>query len=480
MINKIIRIFMLVAILAATGACTDDFEEVNTDPNNPDEVSPANLLTQAQFALADRTWGRALNFEFGMLMVQHFSQNEYAEDSRYNQNESTFSTPWNSFYASGLKDIVEAKRLLEEGPNDGLTEAQVQNQIATLELMRVWAMQIVTDIWINVPYEQAFNIEEFPNPRYSSQEDIYNGLIDELNTAIGRINASASGFTSGDVFYNGDMAAWQSFANSLKLRIAMRIADVDAATAGTLATQAINDGVFTSNADNFSFVFNADQRIANPFYVDASVNNRDDFAISDVLVQALRDRNDPRLNAFAKPNIEDSIAGLPYGLTDGEAFALKAITSRPADAIRSATAPAELLTYSEVAFLHAEAIERGLVPGVAATEYANGITASMNQWGIDDAVAISDYILANPYDGANYRQSIGEQKWIALYTNGLEAWSEWRRLDFPQLEVPEAAVQESIPVRAFYPAVELGNNPTSVAESGIQNVMSVKPWWDMN
>jgi hypothetical protein len=470
---------MLVSLFVGLAACTQDFEEINTDPNNPTDVPASTLLTQAQFNLADRVWSRAMNFEFGMLMVQHFSQGEYAEDSRYNQNVSTFNASWNSFYAASIYDLIAARELVEA--NEGLNDAVKGNQTAVLDILKVWSMQIVTDTWVNVPYSEAFNPDEFPNPAYDDQEDVYRGLIDELNTAISNITVGEPGFNSGDIFYGGDMAAWARFANSLKLKIGMRIADVDQGTASNLVSQALNAGVFNANDEGFIFNFASDQRIANPFFVDNAINNRDDFAVSELLVETLNDLNDPRLSAFANTNIEDEYVGLPYGLSDGESFAGFSTASRPNDNIRQATAPAYLLTYAEVKFFEAEAIQRGFVSGDAEEAYNEAVTASMNQWGFDDSEgAISDYLAANPYDASNWEESIGVQKWLALYTNGLEAWSEWRRLDYPQLDVPAAAVRSYIPVRALYTSDELGNNGSAVSNSGINNEMNVAPWWDVN
>lgn len=473
---------MLVSLFVGLAACTQDFEEMNTDPNNPLEVPAETLLPQAQFSLANRVWSRQMNFEFGMLMVQQFAQGEYAEDSRYNQNVSTFNASWNSFYAVGLKDLAEAIEIVENKEVTAeYTNVIKQNQLAVLKLLKIWAMQIVTDTWVNVPYSEAFNPDEFPNPAYDSQQDVYNGLINELNTTISSITPSASSFSSGDIFYGGNMAAWQRFANSLKLKIAMRIADVDATTASALASEALNAGVFTANDEGFIFNFQSDQRIANPFFVDNSINNRDDFAVSDVLVQKLKDLNDPRLMAFADTAVTGEYTGHTYGLEDGPSFEEFATTSRPNPSIREATAPAYLLTFSEVKFFEAEAIERGFVGGDAEESFNEAVTANMEQWGFDDSEnTISDYLAANPYNPTNWKQSIGEQKWLALYTNGLEAWSEWRRLDYPQLELPDAAVTSYIPVRALYTSDELGSNGNAVSNSGISNSMDVKPWWDVN
>ncbi len=477
---------MLLVLTLIVVSCTDDFDEINTDPNNPTSVPAENLFTQAQFSLVDEMWGRALNFEYAMLMVQHFAQVEYAEDSRYNQSNSTFNTPWVTLFAGnqdtqsdgGLANVQEAMELTMEDPN--INEAQRNNRLAQLGIMRAWTFQIITDVWGDVPYSEALQPNEFPFPAYDPQENIYSGLLAELDEALGRISTSESGFASGDVLFGGDMASWGRFGNSLKLRMGMRISDVDATLASTVVSEAMSSslGLIGNNEQNAVFVFNSDQRLANPFYVDNVINNRDDFAVSEILISRMESANDPRLSAYALRNTNDEFVGMPYGLTDADAFALNTVTSRPNGSIREATAPATLLSYAEVEFLRAEAIQRNFTTGDASQSYANAIEASMKQWGISDQSAIDSYLAAHPYDAANFKESIGYEKWIALYTQGVEAWAERRRLDAPSLPVPEAAVLDMIPVRAFYPAVEQEANATNLDAVGFNN-QTTKVWWDV-
>ena len=244
---------------------------------------------------------------------------------------------------------------------------------------------------------------------------------------------------------------------------------------------AIDGGVFESNADNALFVFSEDPNLANPLYIDATLNNRDDFAVSEVLVNSLKDMGDPRLDIFADTTNSGDIVGMPYGLTDGEAFDLKSTTSRPSELVRTNTFPYVLMDYAEVAFLKAEAVERGFTSGDAAAMYAEGVTASMNYWGIEDQAAIDDYIAANPYNDSNWKESLGWQKWIAFYMNGPQAWAEWRRLDYPELEVPEAATNPVIPVRLPYPISEQTRNNSSLQKvTSNPNDLSTPLWWDVN
>ena len=151
------------------------------------------------------------------------------------------------------------------------------------------------------------------------------------------------------------------------------------------------------------------------------------------------------------------------------------------------TFPGTILAYSEQEFLLAEAAARGIAAaGVAATHYNNGVTASMNSWGVATVDATA-YLLANPYNGtstAAWKKSIGEQAWIALYNRGFEAWNSWRRLDFPALVVPATTYNDikSVPTRLTYPASEATVNATNVTAAAATvtggDKLTSKIFWD--
>lgn len=474
--KSIYKVLTLVLTFSVITSCTDSFEEINTDPNEPLVVPAENLFTQGQFRLSNLIWGRALNFEFGMLMVQHFSQNEYAEDSRYNQTSASFTGLWRTFYSRSLNDLVETQKIVEA---DEVLSAEVKNnQLAQIMILKALAFQVITDFWGDVPYTEAFQPEEFPNPAYDTQESIYSSLIETIDQAISLINTSAAGFSGGDVMYGGDMTQWGKFANSLKIRIAMRMVESNATVAAEAVSEAFASslGVISSNDENALFAFQTDQRIANPFFVDAIT--RDDFCVSQILVQNMGGKSDPRLAMYADTVNGGEIVGLPYGLTDGESFSLKGLTSRPHPSIKEATAPAKLMTYAEVEFFRAEAIQRSLIDGSAGQAFNNAVTASMLDWGLTSADAAA-YLASNPYDAVNWEQSIGYEKWVALYTQGVEAWSERRRLDQPVLPVSSASLLATIPVRAFYPAAEQEANNSNLQAVGV-NDMTTRLWWDVD
>lgn len=480
------KFFILsVLLLLATTSC-QDFDDMNVDPNEPTEVPASALVSQGQLAVVYLYWDRPMNFEYGMLLAQQLAQAEYTEEQRYQFNSTDFNFKWTGLYAGGytvdydggLADLMEARKLVEA--DESLSSDHKANQLAVIDIMTSFAFHYATDIWGDIPYSQALNPDEFVQPAYDSQESIYSDLISKVSSAVSSISPSGAGFGSADIMFGGDMDMWQKFGNALLLRMGMRIADVNPSLAESTVSSALNGNIISSVDEEAKLVFQENQDIANPFYFDAVVDNRDDFRITQELLGTLEMMGDPRVQAYADPTPTGAYIGMPYGLPDGDAFDLKNQTSRFHESIRAATAPATLIRLSEVKFLEAEAIERGFISGDAEAAFNAGITAAMNEWEITDVDAIADYISANPYDAANWKESIGTQLWIALYTNGLEAWASVRRLDQPVLEVPEAAFTDFIPVRGLYPTDEQSTNLDNLSAVPYADALDTKLWWDMN
>ncbi|MDX1685285.1 MAG: SusD/RagB family nutrient-binding outer membrane lipoprotein [Saprospiraceae bacterium] len=476
---KYIRLSALALLVLAMSACSDDLVELNVDPNNPTDVPASNLFTQGTYLYFDNVHSRTLNAEWGMLMVQHWAQNEYTEEQRYDVDGNDYDFVWNEYYAESLNELKTAREFVVNDEN--LTETQRANQLACIDIMMAQVYQSVTDSWGDIPYTQALDGLNFPNPAYDSQESIYNSLLSSLDNAVNSIDESVAGFAIGDPIYEGDMSKWKAFGASLMLRMAIRVSDVDDATASEYAGKA-GPNVISSMDQNAIFNFSEEPALANPNWEDVVLNTRDDFCVTEGLVQTLRDMGDPRLEVFAKPNNSGDIVGMPYGLTDGAAFALKDISSRPTDLVRQKTSPHLTMDLAQTNFFRAEAVERGYMSGDAEAMYNAAVRASMNMWGITDDAAIDDYLANNPYDSGNWQQSIGVQKWIHLYTNGLEAWAEWRRLDYPELDPSADAVGISeIPKSLPYPTDEQTRNGSSLSDvTGNPDDLTNRMWWDVN
>ncbi|MDO6674855.1 SusD/RagB family nutrient-binding outer membrane lipoprotein [Tenacibaculum sp. 1_MG-2023] len=473
---KKIKLLILTLSVLSLYRC-DDLSELNVDPNTAVAVAPSTLLTTSQFNYYSRVSGVNMNADWGQLMVQYWAQNEYTEESRYNVNVTHYNVSWRVFYADVLKELFSAKELVD---GELISNDIKTNKKNILDVMIAQTFITLTDSYGDVPYTEA--ISDIPLPVYDSQETIYKSVLQTLKNASDTFVSSADSFKSGDVIYGGNVDSWKKFTNSLMLRYAMRLSDIDPATAEQYA-KAAESNLISNNGENALFTFDSNQDRANPLFRNLSplIDNRDDYCVSEYLVSTLENMGDPRLEEYAKPASGGTILGMPYGLNDNDATVLKPTTSRPNDQVREATTPHLIISYSEVEFLLAEAYQRGFLTGNAGDAYNRGIEASMNQWGITDATTISDYIANNPYNASNWKMSLGTQKWVGLYMNGLEAWSEWRRLDFPQLTVPTAAVINSIPVKLPYPLSETQNNSNQLSKvTSTPGNLTNKVWWDVN
>lgn len=477
-------------------------DDVNIDPDEPSTAFPSFLLTSAQKELTDNIWDEWANGRRGMQLSQFWASNQYSNESRYAFREAVSNNLWSFYYADVIADLNEIIRLNTENPDAYVGFGATENQIAVAKITRAYMYQIITDTWGAIPYSQAGNPDEFLYPKYDSQEEVYNGIINDLNDAISSINTGGTRVL-GDVIYNGDMSKWLLFANSLKLKVGMRIADVAPTLAQQTVSSAVSAGVFQSNNDNALFSYLSAAPNNNPLNEDRKT--RGDFAMSNVFVEQLLDLNDPRLPLYAAPTLSSDpsaplnvkYVGEVYGLSEADAAnTADQDISQPSAQVLQATAPGILMTYSEVQFLLAEGIERGFISSGSAAEYYNaGITASMNYWssGSLSDQDITSYIAqptvnyaALKASGQEWNVIIGKQKWISLYMQGLEAWTEYRRLDFGILQSPADGALEgdgNVPNRIIYPINEQSSNgesyKTAVSSQGA-DALTTKLWWDVN
>ncbi|MDF1549079.1 MAG: SusD/RagB family nutrient-binding outer membrane lipoprotein [Bacteroidales bacterium] len=471
--------FSFLAIVAVLATSCSKFEEMNIDPNTPKTVPTSGLLTQAQANLVYNFNGELA--QLGSQYVQHFTQLEYTYKSNYDEGEGRSS--FYSAYLGGLTDLQEIIRLNEDEAtkSDAGKFGDNENQIAVAKILQTWAFHNITDVWGDVPYTDALRgSDDIIAPKYDTQEDIYDGLIAELDAAIAMINPSALSDLQGDLIFDGDMNMWKAFAESLRLRIAMRLSEVDDTKANSLIDDADFANAFTTSAQYAEFQHLATEDEANPLYIDnVIIGGGDYFATANTLVDAMVALNDPRLPAYANLAANSgTYVGLEIGVTgDANDYSL------PGDMYAEETAPTVILVTAEILFIKAEAAQRGYIGGSAAQFYNDAITASMEYNGVD-AAAIATYI-AQPevaYNATNWRELIGTQKWLALYAQGINAWAEWRRLDYPVLTPGAFAVLTEIPRRRAYPSDEYATNNANVMSAAANipggDKFTEKVWWD--
>jgi len=485
------QIFFLVGLIGALAftGCQKDFEEINTNPNEPTSVSPGFLLTNAQKSIMDRVYDSFWGSRRAMQTAQYWSSNQYSNESRYQYRETTANGAWASFYAGPLQDLQTIIDL-NSGDNaaDYVGYGDNGNQIAVAKILQAWTFQHLTDAFGDIPMSAALQGGEDKAPAYDSQADVYKGLLTLLDDAMASMT-SGSG-PQGDQVYGGNMDQWMKFANSLKLRVAMRMADVNGSAAQSAAEAALGSGmIIAGNEDNALFNYLGGAPNNNPINEDAKTRN--DFAASNTMVDLLGSLGDPRVGVYYAPAVSSGeYVGEVYGLDEANA----ALTpdddvSQRGSAILAGDLAGIYFDAAQTHFLAAEAAERGWTSILSAEEHYNAaISLSMNYWGIADDAAIADYLAqeAVAYGTAEgeWKERIGRQKWIALYMQGYEGWAEYRRLDFGVL-VPCAdghlQGDGSVPNRFTYPLDEqtLNNASWSAATGGSDEITS-KMWWDVN
>ena len=493
-------------LVLGVGACdTDKLINVNDDPNNPTSAPPQAVFTYATRIAMQRWFGsNPTNMRGPVLTAQHLAQVQYPDEDTYRRLDGTVTN--NSFlftYISELKNfqaVINAGKAAEEpllwGPP---------------QVMRSLLFGYVTDVWGDVPYSEALqgdNEEVIIQPAYDPQQEIYAGIFRDLNEAVTAIaGAPGSAVTLGaaDPIYGGNSLQWQRFGNSLRARHAMRMANVNPAGAEAELEAAIAapGGLIQSNADNAQMDWPGGGVYDNPW----SVNNqtRDDHRLSNRLLDQMIPYNDPRVPVYAQPTLASAddptaprYAGMPNGLTATDAATYSLTTSRPGSVFYSndsfcaecatlpgANFPSFILTYAEVSFILAEAAERGWIVGNAAALYEQGIRASMEQWGVTDQAAITAFLVRPEIvyvPGTEGLRRIALQKWIALYTDGSQAWAEWRRTCVPETVVPGPdALINTVPRRYQYSireySVNGANVEAAVARQG-PDEFTTRMWWD--
>ena len=498
----------LLAFVLVLGGC-DSLSDFNNNPNAPTQADPNNILANAQRDLANAIYDSNDMMRGTNLWAQYTTQNFYTtEGSRYGSVDYV----WESFYNS-LNDLRRTKELSSEVASGG------SNMNAVATITQVWAFQILTDTYGDIPFAEALQGSEVRSPAYTAQSEIYPALIDSLDSAIGRISDSSG--PSGDLIYGGDMSKWRKLANSLKLRVAIRMADVNSGMAESVISDVVNNATpLESNDDNAYFQFGTSATHRNNYYDNRITDGRDDFDVSERFVEAMQQYGtaDPRLDAYAEqtsnntspcPDGSGNYEGFPYGMEQLNAQSLQ--SSRPScNASRpevfwpggpsgNGDALAPIMYYDEVLFIKAEAAQRGWIGGSASDYLADAISASIDFYGeMTDADISSsdaqaqDYISAvtGEYSSSNWRQVLGEQKWIALYMNNVQGWSTWRRLDFegwigPPVGGVAADFGTYAPLRVSYPSSEYSLNEENVraaANDQWGGVSSDTPgsqvWWD--
>lgn len=487
-------------------ACDVDYYE---SPNNPRVAPTHGILNRVQKQFMNDTRDEWFSGRQMLIWVQYWNQVNYTEEDRFQYRETVNKAAWDDIYknAQDLQDVIvlntdeETKGEMEAlyGPNE--------NQISAARIMLVYVYLHALELWGDVPYASYGNddatfqanklkTEGIDRPAYAKQAAIYADMLNELDEAEGSIITTDVMFEN-DYFFGGNAEQWKKFANSLRLRIANRIKDVHAG-AQTHIDDAIASGVMASNADNAGVKFEANAVNGAPMYRAFVVSARTDFAPSVQFVELLQGKRgpfgteDPRLGIFVADNDDGFKVGVPLTSSNGIVGDFE-WESMPGDAILDDDYTEYYMEYAEVCFIMSELNDWDQ------EWYEKGVRASLERWGAESA-AITEY-MDNLPDATE--ETVMMQKYIALYMQPMEAWSEYRRTGYPntivrpntpydytwptadgdmteEYEFVPIGGLTDVPARNKYPLNEAGINEDNVkaAASSIGgDKQDTKLWW---
>lgn len=468
-------VYLFIASFAFTAvSCDKDFEEINTTPNSSLVTDPNLLLASSIITTQNVMYNAQIGGDMGLCWAQHWSKVQYNDEERYIPRRALMNSLWDNLYVNVINESKEAYSLAGDAGNTNLQGVAL--------VLQANAFQILTDVYGPVPFTEAV-VPGNVKPVFDAEEVVYDGILTLLDDAEALFATGTGDFTtSADLVYGGNVAKWRKFAASLKFKALMRISSKRNVNAELQAL--VNSGLmFSANSDTAQLVYTSAQPDANPIYETVVFGGRTEYKVSSVLVNALAGTNDPRLAVYAQKNNANAYVGnIPGQENSGNYNGF----SSPGTFYLNPTLPGILLSNAQVQFLMAEAASKGFISGgidTAREYYLAGIRANMAVNGVS-TTATEAYIAQSGIDfftTAQANERIGYQSWLALYGQGIEAWTEWRRTGFPALSPVENAAIAQIPSRFYYSTNSQNTNNANytAASATLSNGDSMlsKVWW---
>ncbi|HRE52487.1 MAG TPA: SusD/RagB family nutrient-binding outer membrane lipoprotein [Flavitalea sp.] len=500
-------------LLAAGTACNKaELTNLNINPNTLNTIDPEIQLAKAQLLNETQQFSYEPLMHYIPGYIQHFAAVTGVMgfgDKYFTNRPEDMNGFYTSLYTNSIVNLTDIFAKTKDDPEKVLVHSIAR-------VMRVFVMHRLTDMYGDIVYNEGGGgfSQNALFPKFDAQQDVYADMMKELQESSETLKATSNTLRNPaqDLFYGGDKTKWSKFANALMLRLAMRISRADANLSRQWVSTAISGGLMTSNDDNAILRHtdgpNASAR--NPFSLVFESVETEGQKLSKTLIDFLRDNQDPRLLILSMgigpaegpfdtdpahqkgmPNGYDATTILDYeGLLPGSTLNIHTTYSTVNTKLVNRTAPSLYLSYAEVELLLAEAAQLGFTSSNAAAHYNNGVAAAMKMYQVfDPSLTVSDqeigdYLAAHPYNSARGGEMIGEQYWVANFTNPIEAWANWRRSGYPELipvDFPGTNYADQIPRRFIYPASEAATNASNysqvIARQGA-DTWHTRIWWD--
>ena len=477
-LQKIKMLLPGIMLALLTGSCTKNFEELNTDPDNIQEISPNTLLNPIIYELVTFNAERSEGFTMDLMQVRLPWPSASLGVHRYSVGETAGNSTWNTYYR-WLNNLNEMEKASIRVDNHSY-------QAIALTL-KAWAFSLLTDAFGDIPMTEALMAEENQlKPVFDKQQVVYTTLLQYLETANNLFKDAHALAYGTEMLYNNNVGNWRRFCNSLHLRLLMRVSnkpEMNAAEKMKLIVENPTDyPVFTSNTQSAIYKITGETPNVSPW------SRYQDFitfrCAADFFVSTLNDFNDPRREKWLTRATDLTGADIGYkGIPSGYAGDESQFPFNPSNLVRdlgiAPTMTITIMDYAEVAFIKAELAQKGIIADDAKTHYEAGVKASVERWG---ATLPADYF-TNPlaeYDGTLERILL--QKYIALFFVDYQQWYEYRRTGLPVLPVADGMLNDKkMPVRFRYPDIaQITNNDNY--QAAVQSMggddINTKVWWE--
>lgn len=503
-----------------------DFGDINKDPNNPSENDTRYLLIRAEQGVTGSVFSEnslapstdAYN-PWAQLYNQYLGEGQNIQYTALNINNGT-ARDYYTIFLRNLKVIYEMNtdeaqasqaNVVNLGPN--------KDQIGLVTTLKAYYMMTIVDMFGMMPYEEMImGDQDNFTPKFDTVESIYSSLDKELREAYAMMSDGKTLDPTFDILYGGDMAQWKKLNATIRMCLAIKLSDVAPEVGKERFAAAYKDGAISSNEDNFIYQYLPENKNSCPIYANIVIDGREDFYPTSTLVDAFLELKDGRVLTYAKPNLankDNPICGAPWGLDKNGMNNYKKDhpLSHLADNLTRQDLPLVLISAAKVQLMCAEAALRGWITADPEQLYEDAIRLSFEEKdvaGVAAALATqADGTLLDEVQKVNHLyldaeeylaqpkvklagsveekiKQVAYQRWLnGFMQNGIEAWSDYRRLDVPELQVggyAEANGVSHIPYRRVLSTDDWDQNRdnyTAMLKAQGENSVDTRIWWDV-
>ncbi len=522
---------LLCSLVLPFSSCEDKLQEKYYNPEQSTTATLSGLFT----GILDNDRVRPSYWNVRTFLLQQpavYSQTAYFANanSMYQQNDGYTGQYWSNFYVpngngSGVLGLYRSMEVAYAK----LSDAEKAKQELFMQAARIVLYDQgskMVDLWGDIPFSEAGSLQStntISNPKFDDQQELYNTFLTGLKEAAAYFAAASSdaSFSKADIMLKGDISKWEKYANSIRLRLLMRISTANEATAKAAVMEMLNNSADYPLGDGGNLAnynpANADILLPKLTTYTGNLNSAltelpSHFAPDYMLNTLMLPANDPRIpvmfdkfgrttnNVFV-PN--KTYKAMPITFTSAQQDNLNQDYSivDSTTFLQNPDLPGIVITASEVNFLKAEAQQRWGAASEAKTAYETALKQSvtfyyylnnLNTTGLKKETKPADSVIesfvtesASAYTGSDAEKlaAIWNQKWLHFgFLQSVQAWSEYRRTGYPQLTFPNATMSgnEVPPTRLLYPAVEKSNNAAKYSAVQAKDTRTTKLFWDAN